>query len=181
MWYTNHVIGQEVKDIPSSFYSLGGGTLHTMYKLKVHSHMALPNNQSLYVGMVASISANTLSHSRGIRLFQCNYKNLLWRFSSTSSEITFTHVHCFFIYRAMTCWIIFVPSPNVLPLIYIIISFFCLLIKLLIAKTKSNKSQGLEATLLKVLHACLISRYRWEGWCLRLKTSVFKLATSFAN
>ena len=44
----------------------------------------------------------------------------------------------------------------------------------LIAKTKSNQSQGREATLLKVLHSCLMSRYRWEGWCLRLKTSTFK-------
>ena len=33
----------------------------------------------------------------------------------------------------------------------------------LIAKTKSNQSQEWEATLLEVLHACLMSRYRWEG------------------
>jgi hypothetical protein len=44
----------------------------------------------------------------------------------------------------------------------------------LIAKTKSNQSQGWEATLLEVLYSCLMFRYRWEGWCLRLKTSTFK-------
>ena len=47
-------------------------------------------------------------------------------------------------------------------------------LRALIAKTKSNKSQGREATFLKVLHSCLISRYRWEGRCLKLKTSTFK-------
>ena len=41
------------------------------------------------------------------------------------------------------------------------------------ANTKSNQSQGLEATLLEVLHSCLISRYQWEGRCLRLKASPF--------
>ena len=44
----------------------------------------------------------------------------------------------------------------------------------LIAKTKSNQSQGREATLLKVLYYCLMSRYQWEGQCLRLKTSTFE-------
>ena len=44
----------------------------------------------------------------------------------------------------------------------------------LIAKTKSNQPQGPEATLLKVLHSHLVSRYRWEGRCLRLTTSTFK-------
>jgi hypothetical protein len=44
----------------------------------------------------------------------------------------------------------------------------------LIAKTKSNQSQGREATLLEVPYSCLMSRYRWEGWCLRLKTSTFE-------
>ena len=44
----------------------------------------------------------------------------------------------------------------------------------LIAKIKSNQSQEREATLLEVLHSCLMSRYRWEGRCLRLKTSIFK-------
>ena len=43
-----------------------------------------------------------------------------------------------------------------------------------IAKTKSKQSQGQEATLLKVLHSCLMSRDRLEGRCLRLKTSTFK-------
>ena len=45
----------------------------------------------------------------------------------------------------------------------------------LIAKTEINQSQGWEATLLKVLYSCLMSRYRWEGRCLRLKTFTFKL------
>ena len=44
----------------------------------------------------------------------------------------------------------------------------------LIAKTKSNQSQERKATLLVVLHSCLMSRYRWEGRCLVLKTSTFK-------
>ena len=44
----------------------------------------------------------------------------------------------------------------------------------LIAKPKSNHLQRLEGALLKVLHSYLISRYQWEGRCLRLKTSVIK-------
>ena len=44
----------------------------------------------------------------------------------------------------------------------------------LIAKTKSNLSQGRETTLLKALHSCLVSRYRWKSRCLRLKTSTYK-------
>ena len=44
----------------------------------------------------------------------------------------------------------------------------------LIANTKSNQSQGHEVTLLQVLHSFLMSRYRWEGRCLRLKTSTLK-------
>ena len=44
----------------------------------------------------------------------------------------------------------------------------------LIAKTKRNQSQEWEATLLEVLHSCLLSRYRWEGRCFTLKTSTFK-------
>jgi hypothetical protein len=44
----------------------------------------------------------------------------------------------------------------------------------LIAKSKNNLSQRREATLLKVLHSCLMSRYRWEGRCLRLKISTFR-------
>ena len=44
---------------------------------------------------------------------------------------------------------------------------------LIIAKTKNNHTQGQEE---KVLHPCLMSsRFRWEGRCLRLKTSTFKL------
>jgi hypothetical protein len=44
----------------------------------------------------------------------------------------------------------------------------------LIVKTKSNQSQAREVTLLEVLYSCLMSRYRWEGRWLRLKTSTFK-------
>ena len=33
----------------------------------------------------------------------------------------------------------------------------------LIAKTKSNQSQGQEATPLKALHSCLMSKYRLGG------------------
>ena len=75
----------------------------------------------------------------------------------------------------MTCWIVVVPSPNALllssisPLVFVNGAPHAL-----IAKTKSNQSQKPEATLLKVLHSCLMSRYRWEGQCSRLKTSTFK-------
>ena len=44
----------------------------------------------------------------------------------------------------------------------------------MIAKTNNDQSHGREATLLKVLHSCLMSRYGWEGQCLRLKTSTFE-------
>jgi hypothetical protein len=43
-----------------------------------------------------------------------------------------------------------------------------------IAETKNNQSQEHEVALLKVLQSCLMSRYRWEGQFLRLKTSTFK-------
>ena len=46
--------------------------------------------------------------------------------------------------------------------------------RVLIAKTKSNQSQGREAILLNVLHSCLMSRYQWEGQCLRIESSTFK-------
>ena len=45
----------------------------------------------------------------------------------------------------------------------------------LIAKIKRYQTQGWEATLLKVLHSCIMSRYRWEGQCSSLETSTFKL------
>ena len=41
-------------------------------------------------------------------------------------------------------------------------------------KTKVNQSQEWEATLSEVIHSYLMSRYRWEGRCWRLKTSTFK-------
>jgi hypothetical protein len=44
----------------------------------------------------------------------------------------------------------------------------------LIVKTKNNQLQRPKATLLKVLHSYLISRYQWEGRCLRLRISVIK-------
>ena len=47
--------------------------------------------------------------------------------------------------------------------------------RVLIAETKSNQSQDREATLLEVLHYCLVYRYRWEDRRLRLKTSTLKL------
>ena len=74
----------------------------------------------------------------------------------------------------MTCWIVFVPSPtayysSLLPLVFV-----CGAPRALIAKTESNQSQGRHSTLLKVLYSCLMSWYRWEGRCLRLRTSTFK-------
>ena len=45
----------------------------------------------------------------------------------------------------------------------------------ILAKTESNQSKEREAIFLEVLHSCLMSKYRWEGRCLRLKTSTFKL------
>lgn len=45
----------------------------------------------------------------------------------------------------------------------------------LVAKSRRNQSQGSEATLLKGLHSCLVSRHRWgEGRCLTLKTSTLR-------
>ena len=75
----------------------------------------------------------------------------------------------------MTCWIVSIPHPQLPYYSSILPSVFvngapCALI----AKTKSNQSQGQEVTLAKVLHSCLASRYQWEGRCLRLKTSTFK-------
>ena len=60
------------------------------------------------------------------------------------------------------CWIVIVPSPNAILLVYLTNNFFvCLLMQLapraLIAKTKSNQSQEQEASLVEVLHSCLMS------------------------
>jgi hypothetical protein len=89
-------------------------------------------------------------------------------------SVAFMHVQCF-IYQAMTRWIIFEDRPYALLLIYLTVSFCYAAPCTRIAKTKSNRSQGPKATLLNVLHFCLISRYhQWEGWCLRLETSNFK-------
>ena len=41
-------------------------------------------------------------------------------------------------------------------------------------RLKATNHKGHEATLLKVMHGCLMSRYPREGRCLRLKTSAFK-------
>ena len=40
--------------------------------------------------------------------------------------------------------------------------------------SKSNQWQGREATLLKVLHSCLMSRSWWVDRCLKFKTSTSK-------
>ena len=61
------------------------------------------------------------------------------------------------------------PSPNTLLLIYLTIGFFANgAPRALVGETKSNQPQGREATLLKVLHSCLTSRYRREGRRVRL-------------
>ena len=85
--------------------------------------------------------------------------------------VAFTHGHSL-IYQAMICWMSLPQMPyysSILPSVFVD-GAPCVFI----AKTKSNPSQEREATLLEVLHSCLMSRYRWEGRCLRLKTSTFK-------
>jgi hypothetical protein len=61
-------------------------------------------------------------------------------------------------------------SPSILPSVFVNEAP-----RALITKTKNQPiSQGREVTLLKSLFSCLMFRYRWEGRCLRLKTSTFK-------
>ena len=62
--------------------------------------------------------------------------------------------------QPMTCWLVFVPHPQMpeyLPSVFVNEAPH-----VPIAKTKSNQSQEREATLLEVLHSCLMSMYRWE-------------------
>ena len=85
------------------------------------------------------------------------------------------HTWSLFYLPSDTCWIVSVPSPNVaLLLIYLTIGYFLLVHeapRALVAKTKRNQSQEREASLLEVLHSHLMSRYRLEGWCLRLRSN----------
>ena len=69
----------------------------------------------------------------------------------------------------MTCCIDFVPFPSVLSSVFVNEAP-----RALITKTKSSQSQGHQATILKILHYCLVSSYQWEGRSLRLKTSTIK-------
>jgi hypothetical protein len=39
----------------------------------------------------------------------------------------------------------------------------------LVIRITSNPLQELKATLLEVMHSCLVSRYQWEGRWLRFK------------
>jgi hypothetical protein len=79
----------------------------------------------------------------------------------------------------------FLPHPqmpyhsSMLPLVCVTRALHILIIANY--KTKSNRSHGMEATFLKILHSCLIYRYRCEGRCLRFKTSISNHAMSFAN
>ena len=68
-----------------------------------------------------------------------------------------------FIYLAMTCWIVFVPSPNALLLSFLPSVFVNGAPCALIAKTKSNQSQGREGNTFKGSIFLPMSRYRWEG------------------
>ena len=133
--------------------------------IKPIPNLALRNNLSLKPGKVRAVG-----YGRGTPSIPCTYKSLLQRFSRRSSKLAFTHVHC--LYLPSNDMLISFQS-KALPLIYLTISFGYWSSSHVIAKTKSNESQGLEATLLKALHSCLISTYRWEYWCLRFPTTVF--------
>ena len=53
----------------------------------------------------------------------------------------------------------FLGKAHALPLIYFTIKFVIGAPRTLIVEGKRNQSQGLEATLERVLQSCLISRY----------------------
>ena len=61
---------------------------------------------------------------------------------------------------------------------FILSSIFFLLMQLLVPsqlRLKTTNHKDMSVPLLKVLHSCLMSRYRWEGGCLRLiRTLTFK-------
>ena len=69
----------------------------------------------------------------------------------------------------MTCWIDSVSSSSVLSLVFVNEAP-----RALVTKTTSSQSQGQEATLLKIIRCCLVSRYQWESRYLRLKISAKK-------
>ena len=71
------------------------------------------------------------------------------------SWVFFIHIH-YFIYQSMTCWIVFIPSPNTSLLIFLSSTNVNGTACGLISKTKNNKSQGWEATFSKVLYFCLM-------------------------
>ena len=93
-------------------------------------------------------------------LSRCTYKNLLRRLLSRSYISSF-----------QTCSFFYLPSNDMLkqsqtpyhlstlPLVFVNEAPHGL-----IAKRNSNESQGLEATHLKILHSCLISRYLYFVW-----------------
>jgi len=99
---------------------------------------------------------------------------ILVHLPTTTYSGDFTHVHCFYLLSiGMLDSFCSIPKCLTTHLSYPLV-FVNGVPCAFIAKTKSNQSQGLELTLLKVPHSCLISRYRWEGRCLRFKTPTFK-------
>ena len=72
----------------------------------------------------------------------CTYKNLLQIFSYRLSLSSF-HTCSLFYVPSNECWIVFVPSPNALPLIYLTIGFF--IMELLLAsqiRLKATNRKG---------------------------------------
>ena len=77
------------------------------------------------------------------------------------------------------CWLFYLPSNDMLDSFCFIpkcltthISYHRFVVDgtphALIAKTESNQLERQEGNTFKVLHSCLMSRYSWEGQCLRL-------------
>ena len=124
-------------------------------------HLNLPNNRSL-----SQKPGKALSFIVEVS----NYPNAPTRTCSGDCWVGLRfHTWSLFYLPSNECWIVFVPCPNALLFIYLTITTSCVLTD----NTKSNKSQGREVTILRILHSCFMSRYRWEGRYLRLKTSTF--------
>ena len=140
------------------------------------SRPTLPNSQSL--------SFKNLSKAPSLTAEAFNYPNALKRtcsedFRAGFSWAIFTHVRCF-VYRAMTCWLVFVPS-SILPMGFFVLFFWvcvCVCVNgaphAHIAKTKEPITRAGGGDTFKG-HAFLSRVYIWwEGWWLMLKTSTFE-------
>ena len=140
-----------------------------LHSLCPPSHMTLPNNQSLFKKSDKALS---------VIVEASNYPNApTWTCSGdlrVGFQLSGFHTWSLFYLSSNVCWIVICPILKCLTTHPSYHQFSFLVPSQRRLKASHHKGGSLEATLLRVLHSCLMSRYWWEGWCLKLTTFTFK-------